>query len=64
MKFKKISNIKTLFLLLSNNRRTRFEAELNAMNWLIKWEEIVNEEKTNQYSKRVDHNYLLQLLWG
>ena len=35
-------------------RRAQFEAELNAMNWLIKWEDVsMNEKKDSRKAKKV-----------
>ncbi len=39
-------------------RRAQFEAELTAMNWLIKWEEVsMNEKKDSRKSKKVCELY-------
>lgn len=54
---------KKLFL----KRKTKFEAELNAMNWLIKWQDVSttmssNERKTSLGKKKkalLNQNYYL-----
>lgn len=41
-------------------RKAQFEAELNAMNWLIKWEDVnINEKKHVKKVKRVNSSPFL-----